>query len=130
MRYLMFGLLIVLLLPVLGCDSIGIGASSSSPDAAPEGTFTGQSVGIKGTVTFEGNKATFYNEIGGNVIYEFALMRDGKLCYPGKVTVPGGDGVANQIMLRDHAMGTQKIASFKYLPSDKCVVIDGSRYYE
>jgi len=127
MRYFVCVLVILFLLPVLGCAALGTERTSSTPtDTELKGTYTGESFGMKGTVTFDGNKATFYNEISGKIIYEYALMRDGELIWPGKISVPE----ANQILLRDHAIGIERIGSFRYLPSDKCVVIDGQRYYK
>jgi len=127
MRYFVYVLVILFIIPVLGCDAIvNESPPSTTTDVGLQGTYTGESFGMKGTVKFEGNKATFYNEISGKIIYEYALMRDGVLIYPGKVSI----SEANQILLRDHSMGTQRIGSFRYLPSDKCVVIERQRYYK
>lgn len=84
----------------------------------PSGTYYQTILGYEMTLTFSGNKVTFFDSINGQRVYIYELHKDATT------------GEYNSISLTDPATGKTTERSFKYLKEVNGVRYNGTDYYK
>jgi hypothetical protein len=85
----------------------------SACDSKPSGAFTATGfLGVKTTVTFNGNNMEMQTPLGGRVVYKYEIRNNG-----------------TEIILTDVANNKSDIFTFKYVKDPPCVVLNGTAYY-
>jgi hypothetical protein len=87
---------------------------SSACSSKPSGTFTATGLlGIKSTVTFNGDILELQTPLGGKDVFKYEIRSNG-----------------TEIILTNIATNKSQISNFKYVNDPPCVVLNGTAYYK